>query len=51
MRQRHFWIFSHPHALGAVLSNAEDLVAGRNPADPFADRPDLSEQIRAALRG
>ena len=51
VRQRHFWIFSHPHALGAVLSNAEDLVAGRNPADPFADRPDLSEQIRAALRG
>jgi hypothetical protein len=28
----------------------EDIVAGTNPSDPFAKRPEVSEQLRAALR-
>jgi hypothetical protein len=28
----------------------EDIVAGRNPGDPFAQRPEVSEQLRKALR-
>jgi NAD(P)-dependent dehydrogenase (short-subunit alcohol dehydrogenase family) len=50
VREQRFWLFSHPHALAAVGRNAQDLMAGRNPADPFADMPELNEQIRAALR-
>jgi NAD(P)-dependent dehydrogenase (short-subunit alcohol dehydrogenase family) len=47
---RSFWIFSHPKALGPVGLRAEEMVQGRNPADPLADRPEISAQLRAALR-
>lgn len=46
-----FYIVSHPDALDAVLQNAQDLVALRNPADPFAHKPELRQQLEAALRG
>jgi hypothetical protein len=29
----------------------EDIVHARNPGDPFADRPQVREQLKAALRG
>ena len=45
-----FYIFSHPHALGGVQTRLEDAMAGRNPSDPFAARPEVGEQLRAALR-
>jgi NAD(P)-dependent dehydrogenase (short-subunit alcohol dehydrogenase family) len=51
VRQQQFWIFSHPHALLGVTQRAEEIRAGRNPGDPFAERPELGEQLRAALRG
>jgi NAD(P)-dependent dehydrogenase (short-subunit alcohol dehydrogenase family) len=44
-----FYIYSHPHALGNVQARMEDIVAGRNPGDPFAKRPELGEQLRKAL--
>jgi NAD(P)-dependent dehydrogenase (short-subunit alcohol dehydrogenase family) len=50
VRARQFWIFSHPKALGPVALRAQEMVEGRNPSDPFADRPDLGAQLRAALR-
>ena len=28
----------------------EDIVLGRNPTDPFARKPEIGEQLRAALR-
>ncbi|WP_313078880.1 SDR family oxidoreductase [Pulveribacter sp.] len=46
-----FYIYSHPQALGNVQSRMEDIVHARNPADPFAERPQVGEQLRAALRG
>jgi NAD(P)-dependent dehydrogenase (short-subunit alcohol dehydrogenase family) len=46
-----FYIYSHPQALAPVATRAEDIVAGRNPADPFRERPELGAQLRAALRG
>lgn len=46
-----FYIYSHPHALGAVQTRLEDVVQARNPTDPFADKPELGAQLRAALRG
>lgn len=45
-----FYIFSHPHALGGVQTRMEDIMQQRNPTDPFAARPELGEQLKAALR-
>ena len=45
-----FYIYSHPKALAQVTTRAEDIVATRNPSDPYRERPELGEQLRAALR-
>ena len=45
-----FYIYSHPKALAPVMTRAEDIMAGRNPSDPYAERPELGQQLRAALR-
>jgi NAD(P)-dependent dehydrogenase (short-subunit alcohol dehydrogenase family) len=45
-----FYIFSHPHALAGVQTRMEDVLQGRNPTDPFAAKPELGDQLRAALR-
>jgi NAD(P)-dependent dehydrogenase (short-subunit alcohol dehydrogenase family) len=44
-----FYIFSHPHALGNVQTRMEDILTIRNPSDPFAARPDLRDNLRAAF--
>jgi NAD(P)-dependent dehydrogenase (short-subunit alcohol dehydrogenase family) len=46
-----FYIYSHPQALGNVRERMEAIVEARNPADPFAARPDIGERLRTALRG
>lgn len=51
MDENRFYVFSHPQTLGSVRQRLDDLVAGRNPSDAFADRPQVGEQLRAALRG
>jgi len=51
IREEQFYIFSHPHALAAVKTRAEDIVTPRNPTDPFAERPDVRVQIIEALKG
>jgi len=45
-----FYIFSHPKALSNVEARMADILAIRNPGDPFAKRPELGEQLRKALR-
>jgi NAD(P)-dependent dehydrogenase (short-subunit alcohol dehydrogenase family) len=50
LRERRFYVYSHPHALKSVRTRLDDVVAGRNPTDPFVDRPELGAQLRAALR-
>ena len=45
-----FYIFSHPHALGAVQTRLEDIMRVRNPSDPFKDRPEIGAQLRRAIR-
>ncbi len=45
-----FYIYSHPKAIGSVQTRLEDILQARNPTDPFADKPELGEQLRAALR-
>lgn len=46
-----FYIYSHPNALAPVQTRLEDVLMSRNPSDPFKDRPDIGERLRAALRG
>jgi len=51
VRQRQFYVYSHPHALGGVQTRLEDVLLQRNPTDPFKERPELGERLRAQLRG
>jgi NAD(P)-dependent dehydrogenase (short-subunit alcohol dehydrogenase family) len=46
-----FYIYSHPKALAGVQTLMEDRMMQRNPSDPFRERPELGQQLRAALRG
>ena len=34
-----------------AASRFEDILEGRNPTDPFRDRPDIGAKLRAALAG
>jgi NAD(P)-dependent dehydrogenase (short-subunit alcohol dehydrogenase family) len=45
-----FYIFSHPKALGIVQTRLEDILQARNPTDPFAAKPEIGAELRAALR-
>jgi NAD(P)-dependent dehydrogenase (short-subunit alcohol dehydrogenase family) len=51
VRAGRFYIFSHPKQLKPVQLRLEDVVLGRNPSDPFIDRPEVRAQLREALRG
>jgi NAD(P)-dependent dehydrogenase (short-subunit alcohol dehydrogenase family) len=50
METGRFYIYSHPKALAPVMTRAEDVMAATNPSDPYRERPELGEQLRAALR-
>lgn len=45
-----FYVYSHPQSLGSVRARLEDIAAGRNPGDPFLDRPDIGDKLREDLR-
>ncbi len=51
MEANRFYIYSHPKALASVQTRLEDVVMARNPTDPFADKPEVGAQLKAALRG
>lgn len=44
------YVFSHPQALAGVKARMEDVVAQSNPRDPLADRPEVREGLKRALR-
>jgi NAD(P)-dependent dehydrogenase (short-subunit alcohol dehydrogenase family) len=46
-----FYIYSHPKAIHSVQTRLEDVLQARNPTDPFADKPEIGQQLKAALRG
>ena len=50
MDDNRFYIYSHPHALAGVQLRLEDMVASRNPTDPFKAKPEIGQKLRAALR-
>ena len=45
-----FYIYSHPGALGHVGSRMEDIVHGRNPADPYEATPHIRDMLRAKMK-
>lgn len=45
-----FYIYSHPRALGNVHTRMDAIVRQRNPADPFAERPEVGAQLKQQLR-
>jgi NAD(P)-dependent dehydrogenase (short-subunit alcohol dehydrogenase family) len=51
IRANRFYIYSHPHALASLRTRFEDILEGRNPTDPFHERPDIGAKLRAALAG
>jgi NAD(P)-dependent dehydrogenase (short-subunit alcohol dehydrogenase family) len=50
LAERRFYIYSHPQALANVQTRLDDILATRNPSDPFAKRPEIGAQLRKALR-
>lgn len=51
IRDRQFYIYSHPSALGNVQRRMEDIVAGRNPGDPYEAAPHVREKLQVGLKG
>lgn len=51
IRDRQFYIYSHPAALGNVQRRMEDIVTGRNPGDPYEAAPHVREKLQAGLKG
>jgi NAD(P)-dependent dehydrogenase (short-subunit alcohol dehydrogenase family) len=45
-----FYIYSHPKAIKSVQTRLEDILQARNPTDPFADKPEIGQQLKEALR-
>ena len=45
-----FYIYSHPKAIKSVQTRMEDVLQTRNPTDPFAGKPEIGAQLKAALR-
>ena len=45
-----FYIYSHPKSLASVETRMQDIMSARNPTDPFAHKPELGAELRAALR-
>lgn len=45
-----FYIYSHPKAIKSVQTRMEDVLQIRNPTDPFAGKPEIGAQLKAALR-
>jgi len=51
IREQRFYIVSHPQALDGVRLRADDILALRNPTDPFSQKPAMRDALVAALRG
>lgn len=42
IRERQFYCFTHPKILGSVELRLQDILAQRNPSDPFSYKPDVA---------
>jgi NAD(P)-dependent dehydrogenase (short-subunit alcohol dehydrogenase family) len=51
IRERRFYIYSHPQALGSVAERMQAIVQGGPPADPYAATPQVTQMLKAGLKG
>jgi len=49
VREGRFYIYSHPQALGGVRERMEAIVEGKNPPDPYAATPHVTEMLKAKM--
>lgn len=47
--ENRFYIYSHPHALGNLRARMTGMLETGNPPDPFAERPNVRDALRAQL--
>ena len=47
---KQFYIFSHPGSNQSLQTRFDDILQARNPTDPFADKPEIGQQLKNALR-
>ena len=52
VEQDRFYVFSHesPRALGNITARTQNMVALRNPVDPFEQAPEVGARLREQLR-
>ncbi len=50
IRQRQFYIYSHPEAMGHVQKRMEDILVQRNPSDPYESVPHVRDALREKLK-
>lgn len=49
IRNEQFYIYSHPAALGNVQERMQDILAQRNPGDPYREAPHIRAMLQARL--
>lgn len=50
VRDRLFYIFSHPDDMDAVRARTQDILNAGNPTDPYENMPHIGETLRAMLK-
>lgn len=51
IRDWRFYIYSHPQALQAAEERFAAIVQGTQPADPYAATPQVTEMLKAGIKG
>jgi hypothetical protein len=46
VRENRFYVVTHPKMLASVELRLQDIVAQRNPTDPYTFKPDLAFKPR-----
>jgi len=51
VREGRFYIYSHPQLLGSVAERMDAIVQGKPPADAYAAMPQLTQALKAGVKG
>jgi NAD(P)-dependent dehydrogenase (short-subunit alcohol dehydrogenase family) len=49
IRDNQFYIFTHQKIMGSVETRMQDMLQGRNPSDPFAQKTDVGQAIKSSM--
>ncbi len=50
IRDNQFYIFTHQKIMGSVEMRMQDIVQGRSPSDPFAQKADVGQAISNSMK-